>query len=444
MSWRNKVVWSEGLFLRPQHFQQETRYLEHFVELRSGRLRPHAWGFTELKVDSDLLRIGKVGIASARGVMQDGTPFDIPDEDAAPAPIELDENTRACTVYLSLPVRRPGAQDTASQDDEDAVARHVIRDYEARDCVTMNDSSALMQVGGLNARLLLETEERADYTCIGIARIVECRVDKQVILDDTYLPSTLDVQSVRRLAGFVTELQGLVHHRGEALAGRVSQSGKGGAAEIADFMLLQLVNRYEPLLAHYATLAGLHPDELYRLLVQLAGEMATFTDKSQRAGQMPTYRHDDLKASFDPVMKMLRDSLSMVIEQTAVRIPLKDPRYGIRVGTIADTTLLTEANFVLAVAASVPVEQLQALFPSQVKIGSVETIRDLVNSALPGIPIRPLPAAPRQIPFHAGNTYFELDPASEHWAALKHSGGFAIHVGGDFPDLQLEFWAIRG
>ena len=32
MSWRNRVIWSEGLFLRPQHFQQQIRYLEQFVE----------------------------------------------------------------------------------------------------------------------------------------------------------------------------------------------------------------------------------------------------------------------------------------------------------------------------------------------------------------------------------------------------------------------------
>ena len=221
------------------------------------------------------------------------------------------------------------------------------------------------------------------------------------------------------------------------MAGRVSQSGKGGSAEVGDFMMLQLVNRYEPVLAHYASLSGMHPEDLFRLLVMLAGEMATFTATSQRPGQMPTYRHDDLKASFEPVMKMLRDSLSMVLEQTAVPIPLKERGYGIRVGQVPDTSLLDDATFVLAGSASMTVEELQARFPPQVKIGSVETIRALVNSALPGVPIRPMPAAPRQIPFHAGNTYFELDRASEHWAALKTSGGFAIHVGGDFPDLQL-------
>jgi type VI secretion system protein ImpJ len=62
---------------------------------------------------------------------------------------------------------------------------------------------------------------------------------------------------------------------------------------------------------------------------------------------------------------------------------------------------------------------------------------------LPGIQLRPLPVAPRQIPFHAGFAYFELDRNSELWEPLGTSGAFAMHIGGEFPDLQLEFWAIK-
>ena len=52
MTDNNKVVWSEGLFLRPQHLQQQERYLERFVELRAGSLRPYTWGFSELELEA--------------------------------------------------------------------------------------------------------------------------------------------------------------------------------------------------------------------------------------------------------------------------------------------------------------------------------------------------------------------------------------------------------
>jgi type VI secretion system protein ImpJ len=60
-----------------------------------------------------------------------------------------------------------------------------------------------------------------------------------------------------------------------------------------------------------------------------------------------------------------------------------------------------------------------------------------------GIPLKPLPVAPRQIPYHSGFTYFELDRNNNFWKELQHSGGIALHVGGDFPGLELEFWTIR-
>jgi type VI secretion system protein ImpJ len=158
----------------------------------------------------------------------------------------------------------------------------------------------------------------------------------------------------------------------------------------------------------------------------------------------PSYRHEDLQRSFAPVVADLRRSLSAVIEQNAVAIPLQERRQGVRVGPITDRAILRGSNFVLSVQADMATETLRKMFPAQVKIGAVEHIRELVNVALPGIGIRPLPVAPRQIPFHAGASYFELDRNSPHWQQMQSSGGFAIHVSGEFPNLRLELWAIRG
>jgi type VI secretion system protein ImpJ len=142
-------------------------------------------------------------------------------------------------------------------------------------------------------------------------------------------------------------------------------------------------------------------------------------------------------------MASLRAYLSMVIEQNAIAIPLKEHKYGIRVAVLTDRTLLDSAAFVLAANADMAGDLLRRRFPSQIKIGPVEKIRQLVNLQLPGIVLRPLPVAPRQIPYHAGFTYFELDKTGAMWKELTTSGGFAFFVGAEFPGLKLEFWAIK-
>lgn len=444
MSAHNKVVWSEGLFLQPQHFQQQDRHFERYVEQRCQALAPHSWGLTDVELERDFLGIGKFGLRRATGVFPDGTPVRMPDDDPLPAPIDIGEQVRDQIVFLAVPLRRDGALETDRASGADGLARHEVREWEARDATSPSGNPAVLEVGALRTRLLLASELTQAYACIPLSHIVECRADKQVVLEERFIPTVLYAKAAVRLATFMTELLGLLHQRGEALGGRAAATSRGAAAEIADFLLLQAINRYEPLLAHFAESGALHPEELYRVCVSAAGELATFTTPSKRTPTLGAYRHDQLRESFEPVMSALRASLSAVLEQRAIPIPIESKKFGISVATVADRTLYSTAIFVLAARADLPSEELRRRFPAQLKLGPVEKITNLVNLALPGVPVHPLPVAPRQIPFHAGFVYFELDQSNELWGQLTTSGGVAMHVAGEFPGLAMEFWAIRG
>jgi len=442
MSQYNKVVWSDGMFLRPHHFQQQDRYLEDLIAYCTGAVRRHAWGFAELKIDSDLLQTGKFGLVQCHGMLPDGTVFDLPEGADLPKPLDLNEEVENSIVYLALPVRGSGITDTA-EDSDAGIARYQVREASVRDSSGRSETPEQIHIGRLRFRLMLESEDRRGYHCLGIARIVQVGADRSVVFDDKYIPPCMDCRVSPELGGFLNELNGLLHQRGDSLAGRVSESGRGGAAEIADFLLLQVVNRAEPVIAHLAKSAGLHPEALYGLLLGLAGELATFSLDTKRPPAFAEYRHDDLRETFEPLKASLRRSLSMVIERSAVSIPLEERRYGIRVAILTDRTLLSQADFVLAVSADMPAEAVRKSFPSQAKIGPVEKIRELVNLALPGIALSPLPAAPRQIPYHAGVTYFQMDTSHEFWKLLDQSGGLAFHVSGNYPNLSMACWAIK-
>lgn len=445
MTQNNKVVWSEGLFLRPQHLQQQERYLERFVELRAGNLRPHAWGFHELELEADLLAIGKLGIKRARGIFPDGTPFAMPSDDPLPPPLEVDANWRDQTVYLTLPLRSPTQPDSGRPEaPAEKLFRFRVREAEVRDASGSTDGTTPLEVGGMSSRLLPQSQPMEGLTRIPLARIVECRTDRRVMLDDAFMPTGLSTQAVPRLVTFLTELLGMLHQRGEALASRVALTDRGGAAEIADFLLLQVVNRCQPLVAHLAEAPLLHPEELYRTLLSMAGELATFTAPGKRPSALPPYRHEALRESFEPLIAALRASLSAVMEQTATPIPLQERKFGVWVAVVPDLTLLDNAAFVLAAKADVKSEELRRQLPAQSKIGPVEKIRDLVNLQLPGIPVSPMPVAPRQIPYNAGYLYFEFDRHAAMWRELKTSGGIAFHFGSGFAGLDLQLWAIRG
>ena len=443
MTISNKVVWSEGLFLRPQHFQQQDRYFERYIDGRCEAIGGYLWGLLDITLDTELLKLGKVGISQARGVFPDGSPFSFPDADALPPVLSVPENTTNEMVYLCLPLRRTGAMEIAQEHGQTTLARHNSIEIEVRNNVGEQGEPTDIDVGQLNAMLKLGSEDLSGYAKVGIARIQEYIADKAVVLDTAYIPPMLDCLKSQVINSHLTEIHGLIHHRAEALSGRLADSGRAGSAEIADYLLLQAVNRMEPLIAHISTINQLHPLACFTELVQMAGELATFTTRNKRPPEFPRYQHEELQQIFDPVVLSLRQCLSTVLEQTAVSLELTERKYGIHVAPISDHSIIGKATIVLAVKADVPGNQLRTAFPAQVKIAPVERIREFISAQLPGIGLQALPVAPRQIPYHAGFTYFELDRASDLWKMMQSSGGFAIHLGGNFPGLTMELWTIR-
>jgi type VI secretion system protein ImpJ len=439
----SKIIWTEGMFLRPQHFQQHDRYIERLINGRCLGLQPYDRGFYTLKIDLNFLKIGKLALTECRGIFPDGTPFNLPEDDDLPLPLDISEDIRNQLVFLALPLRRPGAAETETAENSDSLARFRTSECEVKDNNCGAEGEAPLQIGRLKTRLALQKDERSGYACLGVARIIEVSADRNIIIDEQYIPPNLNCFVIPKLNGFLRELHGLLSTRGEAIAGRVAMAGHGGVAEIADFLLLQMVNRFQPLFEHLSNTSGLHPEDFYRFAIQLAGELAAFFRPEKRPAKLPGYDHDDLQATFLPLMEELRELLGKVYEPNAIQIPLSKPKFGVYAAKRPDVNLLHNANFVLAANAQVPSDALRSHFPQQVKIGPVEEIRQLVNSALPGISIHPLSVAPRQIPFHVGFTYFELDKLSALWDKIATSGGFAIHIGGNFPGLELEFWAIR-
>ncbi|ROZ78304.1 type VI secretion system baseplate subunit TssK [Ramlibacter sp. WS9] len=444
MTWHNKVIWTEGMFLQPQHFQQQDRFVSRLVDARVGLGMGHAWGFHSLAIDEAALHQGKLALAKAVGVFRDGTPFALPMDDPSPLAIDVPPDARDERVMLCLALSRPGVAESDVEGNSGSMpTRFTASEIEVADGHAASLRQAPLQIARLNLRLMLERDTNDGFSCIGVARVTERRADGRVVLDTRYMPPLMHVVENAVADGFVREIIGLLHQRAEALAATLAQPGRAGVGEIADFLLLQVCNRYEPQLVHMRQQPVFHAESLFNVLLGLAGELATFSD-TKRPSELLPYSHDDPAPCFIALMNDLRQSLSLVRVQSAIPIELQERKHGIRVAVIPDFELLKAAAFVLAVNAQISSEQLRARFPGQVKIGPVERFRDLISLQLPGVGVRPLPVAPRQIPFHAGFSYFELDTqGNDMWRELETSAGLAIHLAGDFPALELELWAIR-
>lgn len=445
MSWTNPVIWQEGMFLRAQHFQQQSRWTEALVRARARALGPWWWGLSDLRIDQEKLEIGQFALSSATGVFADGTPFSIPGDTDSPGALLVDERVRRQLVHLC--VADPAASSVqVAHDDATGTGRYRVQPFEAADTFpgAADDASdpADLLVGRLRLRFMLDSDDRSGWLSIPIARIEEVGADKRVRLDEEWIPPALRIAASPRLVSYGEEILGGLTSRIETLAGRLSGAMPQTPAQQMDFMLMQASNRWQKLLAHWVDAGAVHPEQMYAAFVQMAGEFGTFTEQTHRLQPYAPYRHEDLQRSFARVMADLRRIMAWMRDTGAERIPLQQRANWFR-GRVRNVELLKAAVFYLVVKADMPVESLRRDFPRQVKIGAMRQLDDLVNSALSGIAVSPLPTHPPQLPFQPGSVCFELDRASPYWEAAKATADIGLHVSDMFPNIALELWAVR-
>ncbi|OUS31431.1 type VI secretion system-associated protein [Gammaproteobacteria bacterium 45_16_T64] len=443
MAFQDKVIWTEGMFLRPQHMQQHDRYIDSQFRERNRLLQRYGWGVKTLSVDENLLGQGTFSITKCSGVLADGTLFHVGSAFGYPLTLSLNESIQDQKVYLCLPVVLPGSDEAELDENPESLTRYLKKEVEVRDSNLGQGKLARLNTGGLRFKLLLEDNITSDYSRIAMTHIQEVAGDGAIVLDEAFIPPCIDISVAAPITQALSEAIGLLNHRAEALAGRLSKNSRTSTSEVADFLLLQLVNRYIACLQHWQHAENVHPELVFVDMVSMASEIATFTRKEKRLIDLPVYQHDDLRVSFSRLMGDIRQSLSMVFEQTAVALELQERNYGVKVAPIHDRRLLEDATFILAIKADWPKETVASRIPSAVKAGGVEQLRELVNLQLPGIRLVAMPMAPRQIPYNAGYTYFQMEKSAENWSHLRKSGGFAFHFSGEIPGLQLEFWAIK-
>jgi type VI secretion system protein ImpJ len=440
MSWYSKVIWREGLFLRPHHFQQSDRYHEKLVDGRTRHVSPYPWGFSDLEIDRDVAQQSKFALRRAVGIMPDGTPFDFPGDSQPPPAIDIPDNAGNQIVWLSLPAASPNTREVDHRVNESAA-----RFLEAAE--TLIDSTSELRVEQevdiAFPRLAYELRRtpKPGYFNLGVARILEIR-DKALIFDEKYAPPVLVCHAHAVVVGWIDRVTGWVEHKLEELSRYAADPTSGGGLQSVDYFVLQLLNRTIPLMRHLRGSSYVHPERLYVTLVSLAGELATFATADRRARIYPSYDHNNLEGVFEPVLRDLQDFLSARLGRRAIRLELIERADNAFVSPIRDRSLFRNASFVLEVAARRPLTEIQMQFPQLFKLGPNTKMNEIVHAHLPGVPLVHLPTPPPQIRAITDHVYFFLDRKSPLWQEFSTAASIGMHFSGDWPELELELWAV--
>ena len=432
------------MFLGPQHFQQHDRFLLNTIAGINRANGAFSFGLLQCEIDHNSLAEGKFSLASVRGVFPDGTPFSLPDDDELPDPVEIGTDVHNQIVSLAIPYDVHSDKDIAEEKMNGSFSRYVLKDQMIADRHSPDSSTEeTVFTGNLWTRLILEDSDQSAYHTIPIARVVERRDDDSVILDKKFFPCACSLSASPQLIELCREIHGMLHQRASELAGRLGSASASDTSQLNQFLLLLQINRFKPLLQHISQAENDHPEQVYRELLQLAGELSTITTSARTCPEFPEYLHRDQYTSFAPVVDSLRQSLNWIPDSTTESIPVQHVKAGIYTASVHDKHLFETARFILAVKARVTPEELQRRFPRQTTISSKTKLRELVEAQARGIELSALVTVPNSIPMYESNVYFELRQGDQLWKEIAVSGDIAMHIAGTYADLSMQLWAIQ-
>lgn len=316
--------------MRPHHLQAADRY---WTELLSTSLQgdnPYNYGLIACEYSQEALGNHQFEVRALKARMRDGTLVDFrsggdqPDrvdikgamDDAAQLVAALEEaftKETAVRVYLAVPRLKLGRNNCGSNGQDKNTRYSEVRfpvDDENR-----GGFEQQVQFRGLNARLLLSTEDLAGYELLPIAQIRRAgEGDASPELDESFIPPTVVSESSAELRSMVRGLFDVIGQNVERLSQQVMNRGLGrnseAPADLDRYVMLDKLNEAYATLSIMSFAMSIHPLELYIELCRILGRLSIFTS-AKRAANIPAYDHEDLGRIFPEVITRIREAMRL-------------------------------------------------------------------------------------------------------------------------------------
>ena len=450
-----RVVWEEGMHLAPHHFQLHRRHLEATATASLGVLHAYPYGLAACELDADALRNGTLALRQARGMLPDGTPFDMPGGDPMPAATTLanrfSPTREAHVVHLALPAYVPGAANVWTE--TPAVGQEPGRPADAHrfrrlEQLVPDETSGLDPVDVTFAArqfaLLLDEELTTTHVSLPIARVRRDGAGSYV-LDPTFIAPCVRFGASPWLVDFAHRLVGMLEAKGQALQATLPAAATSSAAgqaayagnELATRWLLHAVRSAEAPLRHLLRGHDAHPEQLWLEVLRLAGALCTFSLTSQ-ARDLPRYDHDAPEACFAAIDRFLREQLDVVVSSRVVVQPL------VRQDAVLHAALVDDARchepgarWFLGVQSSAGLAVTVPFVLQHVKVCASQFVQRLVQEARPGLLLEHVPMPPPAIAPRADAVYFEIGMDGPCATGLRASHGFGVYLPDGLPDVAL-------
>ncbi|WP_213303581.1 type VI secretion system baseplate subunit TssK [Paraburkholderia sacchari] len=441
-----KPLWARGIFMTPQHFQQQALWEQYANDQNARMSSPDAWGVIDVALDSKALSVERLRLTKLAVRLRDGTLIDSETADWLPSARSLADvpaNVEAVTVLAGVALVDPQGGNCVEPGEKPARPRRSTREFVH--AVDINgEGKEEISVERLVVALLFDFEKPDDYVTCPIARLVRTPQGR-FEQDESFVPPCLFLSASARLTQRMRRLSEILTAKSASLAvrrkERSDQIADFAVSDVALFWLLNSVNSTWPELARLTQAPDQHPERLYAVLARLAGSLLTFST-TETLQAIPAYDHRAPEPVFAELESLIRVLLDAVIPSRVVPIALERLRPSMWLGRINDDRLTEDVDYYLSVRATLPAHALLEQLPALCKMGAPDEVEQVVNSALAGITLRPVSRLPAAIPVRIENQYFAVDSSDPGFKRMISARACQIYLPSSIPEAELELYAV--
>ena len=442
----SKVLWGEGLFLRPQHFQRQDAYHEWRLAQAMRQLHPYSWGVRRMHIDSDALATGILRFLELQVVFPDGEMYSAPGEDDLPAAVSLASlpaGSPDIVFHAAVAALRPqGINSVTAGQTPDSSLRYVQHNLPAPDWFTTATESEVAVLRRC-VRMLPDDEPRDHLVSVPV-----CRIRRSATggfeADTRFVPPSASVSASPALQHLLRRLLDALQAKVDALYGFHREPSKHviefRSGDIASFWLLHTASAAFAAMSHLHHHPTLHPERLYERMLELAGALMTFS-RSHTLADLPAYRHEEPGPCFARLEQIIRELLETVISTRYFAIALDEVKPSFHHGRLDSEKITSSTSFFLGVQAAMPPAELLEAVPVRFKIGAPDDVEKFVLSAMGGVKLTHAAQVPAAIPVRPGHFYFLLEPRGALYERMLQAQSVSLYVPSG-AGFQLELVAV--
>lgn len=441
MKFLSRVVWSEGMYLAPHHFQTQSRYFEDSIAFLASSLWQESWGVLQIEMDSKAVRNGTVSLLHASGIFQDGLTFDMPTSDVLPPSRTVSSLAASMdsdlVVYLAVPVRRSNGYDMSTEEGESG-ARYSGMSRVLRDETNGVDEHEV-ELARKNIMIIGPGEQSPDMLSLPIARILR-EPDGQFTYDKDFVPCSLRISASDVLMLSVKRLIGVLREKSATIAQPVHVSNRlqvdSLPADIANYWLLHAIYSALPALRHRVNARRAHPSDVFLELSRLAGALCTFTLGSDPR-DLPSYDHVNPGPAFAALCTHILKHLEVIVPTNTIKLEFAPSGPYIHSAPVLDERCLRRSRWVLGIRSSLGESEQLRLVPRLVKVCSARFVPELVKRALPGMTLTHMQVPPSALRASVDMQYYSIDTAGPCWQHILHAQSVGIYIPGEISEPEF-------